>query len=223
VINPHSISLTKLLSDINSAISGEVSENPAKIEISSQEIEDTSSAEIQIESETIETALQPNDKVSDELIASREIPLPTEPEKQEKQPLKLSPQGVVKETLKIETERLDRLVDMIGELVIAESMVTQDAEIVEKATARVTRNLAHLNKITRELQEIGMSLRMMPVRPVFERMARLARDLAKKSKKKIEFSMFGEDTEVDKGMVDRISDPLTHMLSTQRHKSSMSF
>jgi len=208
----HSISHTKLLSDINSAISGEVSENPAKIEISSQEIEDTSSAEIQIESETIETALQPNDKVLDELIASREIPLPTEPEKQEKQPLKLSPQGVVKETLKIEAERLDRLVDMIGELVIAESMVTQDAEIVEKATARVTRNLAHLNKITRELQEIGMSLRMMPVRPVFERMARLARDLAKKSKKKIEFSMFGEDTEVDKGMVDRISDPLTHMI-----------
>ncbi|MGB9594701.1 MAG: chemotaxis protein CheA [Candidatus Poribacteria bacterium] len=134
-------------------------------------------------------------------------------ETQERQQAKLvSSQGVVKETIKIEAERLDRLVDMIGELVIAESMVTQDTEIMNIASARVSRNLAHLNKITRELQEIGMSLRMMPVRPIFERMARLARDLAKKSGKKIEFTMSGEDTELDKSVVEKISDPLTHMI-----------
>jgi two-component system chemotaxis sensor kinase CheA len=131
---------------------------------------------------------------------------------QEKQVTKTSSSNVVKETLKIEAERLDRLVDMIGELVIAESMVTQDFEIISRASARVARNLTHLNKITRELQEIGMSLRMMPVKPVFERMARLARDLAKKSGKKVEFSMSGEDTEIDKSVVEKISDPLTHMI-----------
>ncbi len=120
--------------------------------------------------------------------------------------------GIVKETIKIEAERLDRLVDMIGELVIAESMVSQDSEILERVSARASRNLAHLNKITRELQEIGMSLRMMPVKPVFERMARLCRDLAKKAGKKIDFTMSGEDTEVDKSVVEKISDPLTHMI-----------
>jgi two-component system chemotaxis sensor kinase CheA len=132
---------------------------------------------------------------------------------QEKQQFRsVSPQGVVKETLKIEAERLDKLVDMIGELVIAESMVSQDAEIMGTASARASRNLAHLNKITRELQEIGMSLRMMPVRQVFERMARLVRDLAKKAEKKIEFTMSGEDTEIDKSVVEKISDPLIHMI-----------
>ena len=118
----------------------------------------------------------------------------------------------VRETLKIDSERLDELVDTIGELVIAESMVSQDSEILEKASTRATRNLSHLDKITRELQEIGMSLRLTPVRPVFERMARLVRDLSKKSGKKINFAMSGEDTEVDKGIAEKISDPLTHMI-----------
>lgn len=118
----------------------------------------------------------------------------------------------VKETLKIDAERMDMLVDMIGELVIAESMISQDGEILEMASPRVSRNLSHLNKITRELQEIGMSMRLMSVRPVFERMARLVRDLSKKAGKKVHFSMSGEDTEVDKTIVEKISDPLTHMI-----------
>lgn len=120
--------------------------------------------------------------------------------------------GGVKETLKIDAERLDRLVDMIGELVIAESMVNQDSDILERISARSSQNLSQLAKITRDLQEIGMSLRMMPVRPVFERMARLCRDLARKAGKKIEFTMRGEDTEVDKSVVEKIADPLTHMI-----------
>ncbi len=118
----------------------------------------------------------------------------------------------VKETLKIDAERMDMLVDMIGELVIAESMISQDGEILETASPRVSRNLSHLNKITRELQEIGMSMRLMSVRPVFERMARLVRDLSKKAGKKVHFAMSGEDTEVDKTIVEKISDPLTHMI-----------
>ena len=132
---------------------------------------------------------------------------------QQQRPAKSSPATArVKETLKIDTERLDKLVNTIGELVIAESMVSQDNEILESASPRVSRNLSHLNKITRELQELGMSLRLMPVRPIFERMAKLVRDLSKKAGKKIEFAMSGEDTEVDKSIVEKISDPLTHMI-----------
>jgi len=234
----HSDSLPKLISDINSAVSGdklasdEVAENPDKDEIFSPKIEETYSKHedkqqeiqqdetpeenekivLQIEPEPVEISPQLDDKL-DKICEPKEVISPLDREEtHEKQQLKSSSIGVVKETLKIDAERLDRLVDMIGELVIAESMITQDAEVIETASARVARNLAHLNKITRELQEIGMSLRMMPVRPVFERMARLARDLAKKSKKKIEFSMTGEDIEIDKSVVEKISDPLTHMI-----------
>lgn len=118
----------------------------------------------------------------------------------------------VKETVKVESERLDRLLDLIGELVIAESMVTQSEELVGKISAHFSRQVRHLDKITRELQEMGTSLRMVPVRPVFQKMARLVRDLCRKSGKSVEFVMRGEDTELDKTVVDKIGDPLVHMV-----------
>jgi two-component system, chemotaxis family, sensor kinase CheA len=230
----HNISLPELLSEIKSAASGEklasdeIVENSAKGEVSSTYIEKTNDRQedkqqietpkenekkaLLIEPEIVENFPQRETKLEKASETGEAKSSTDREEAQEKQQTKSSTIGIVKETLKIEAERLDKLVDMIGELVIAESMVTQDTEVMDKASARVARNLAHLNKITRELQEIGMSLRMMPVRPVFERMARLARDLAKKSKKKIEFSMSGEDTEIDKSVVEKISDPLTHMI-----------
>ncbi len=204
----HNLSLDEILSAIKSVTCNEdKNDEPiVKTEKASQEI---SEEKIKPDEEQTTQELEKEthvDKVETpvELTQSKEI--------EEKQPIKSSSHSIVKETLKIEAERLDKLVDMIGELVIAESMVTQDFEIISKASPRVARNLTHLNKITRELQEIGMSLRMMPVRPVFEKMARLSRDLAKKAGKKIEFSMSGEDTEVDKSVVEKISDPLTHMI-----------
>jgi len=118
----------------------------------------------------------------------------------------------VKEAMRVDAERLDRLINTIGELVIAESMVSQSPEVRSQMTVKLARDLDHLDKISRELQEIGMSLRMMPVRPVFQKMARLARDLAKKTNRQIEFVMAGEDTELDKNVVDKIGDPLVHMV-----------
>jgi len=79
-------------------------------------------------------------------------------------------------------------------------------------SVKLAKDLDHLDKISRELQEIGMSLRMVPVRPVFQKMARLVRDLAKKTGRKVEFVMSGEDTELDKNVVDKIGDPLVHMV-----------
>jgi len=120
--------------------------------------------------------------------------------------------GKLKETLKVDADRLDRLVDTIGELVIAESMVSQSEELRAIASTELLRHLQQLDKITRELQEMGTSLRMVPVRQTFQKMARLVRDLSKKAGKPIEFFMSGEDTELDKTVVDRIGDPLVHMV-----------
>lgn len=117
-----------------------------------------------------------------------------------------------KEVLKVDAKRLDRIVDAIGELVIAVSMVRQSVATTLNSATNLPRQMAHLEKITRELQEMGTSLRMVPIRPVFQKMARLARDLAKKVDKRVEFVMSGEDTELDKTVVDQISDPLVHMI-----------
>ncbi len=118
----------------------------------------------------------------------------------------------IKESLKVDAERLDALIDAIGELVIAESMVYQSIAQQEKPSQELVRHLGQLRKISRELQEMGMSLRMVPVRATFQKMARLVRDLAKKSGKKVNFVMNGEDTELDKSVVDKIGDPLVHMI-----------
>ncbi len=118
----------------------------------------------------------------------------------------------LKEILKVDAQRLDQLVDAIGELVIAESMVSQSEELVSTASPTLVKHLSQLDKITRELQSMGTSLRMVTVRSVFQKMARLVRDLSKKSGKEIEFVMVGAETEVDKSVVDKIGDPLIHMI-----------
>lgn len=119
----------------------------------------------------------------------------------------------VAETVKVDAPRLDRLVDAIGELVIAQAMLSQSAlKNISGDAALMARNLSHLDKITRELQEMATSLRMIPVRSTFQKMARLARDVARKLNKQVNFVMEGEDTELDKTVVDRIGDPLVHMV-----------
>ncbi|RKY55238.1 MAG: chemotaxis protein CheA, partial [Candidatus Neomarinimicrobiota bacterium] len=118
----------------------------------------------------------------------------------------------LKETLKVDAERLDLLVDTIGELVISESMISQSEEIRSIGSANLFKQIARLDKITRDLQDMGTSLRMIPIRATFQKIARLVRDLSKKANKPIEFVMTGEDTELDKTVVDKIGDPLVHMM-----------
>ena len=115
-------------------------------------------------------------------------------------------------TVKVTTGRLDALVNMVGELVIAQSMVRQDLEVHTDANQRLARNVRHLNKITRELQELSMSMRMVPVQGVFQKMARLVRDLSRKAGKEIEYVMYGADTELDRNVVEALADPLVHMV-----------
>ena len=117
-----------------------------------------------------------------------------------------------KETVRVDAERLDRLVDTIGELVIAESMVVQSEELKGQVSTVLGRYLNQLDKITRELQEIATALRMVPIRPLFQKMARLTRDLSRQFGKEVDFIMHGDEIEIDKSVVERIGDPLVHMI-----------
>lgn len=118
----------------------------------------------------------------------------------------------VDQTIKVNTGRLDSLVDMVGELVIAQQMVVQDPAVKGLDLQRTQRNLAQVGKIIRDLQEVAMSLRMVTLRSTFQKMARLVRDVSLKAGKNINFHMEGEDTELDRNVVDEIGDPLVHMV-----------
>jgi two-component system chemotaxis sensor kinase CheA len=118
----------------------------------------------------------------------------------------------LRETVKVDLERIDSVVEMIGELLIVESMVVGAPEIAALPSSRVHNYLGQLSKISRDLQGVAMRMRMIPVRGVFHRMARLTRDLARKTGKSVELVQTGEATEMDRSMVERIEDPLVHMI-----------
>ncbi|MGC4076102.1 MAG: Hpt domain-containing protein [Rubrivivax sp.] len=115
-------------------------------------------------------------------------------------------------TVKVSTDRLDSLINMVGELVIAQSMVHQDMQDVASQNTRLVRNMGHLGKLTRELQDLSMSMRMIPINGVFQKMARLVRDLGRKFDKEIDLVVVGGETELDRNVVEAISDPLVHMV-----------
>ncbi len=115
-------------------------------------------------------------------------------------------------TVKVDTAKLDYLVDTIGELVIAQSQVRHDPGLAAVENPRLQRNLAQLNRTTAELQRTGMAMRMVPVGHLFRRMVRLVRDLARKAGKLADVEIIGEDTELDRTIVEELSDPLVHMI-----------
>jgi two-component system chemotaxis sensor kinase CheA len=116
------------------------------------------------------------------------------------------------QTVKVTTERLDSLLDLVGELVIAQLMVIQDPLVERIPEQRVHRNISHMARIVRELHAVAMCLRMETLKSTFQRMARIVRDLHNKSGKLIDLVVDGEDTELDRTIVAAISDPLVHMV-----------
>ncbi len=116
------------------------------------------------------------------------------------------------EKIKVSTTRLDDLVNMAGELVIAQLMVAEKTNDKVIAQHELSRRVGHQGKIIRELQELSMSMRMVPIAGVFQKMARLVRDLSQKAGKQITFATSGEETELDRSIVDKIADPLVHMV-----------
>jgi len=116
------------------------------------------------------------------------------------------------QTVKVSTARMDTLVDMVGELVIAQQMVVQDPSVRGLNEQRMQRNLTMVGKIIRDLQKVSMSLRMVPIKSTFQKMARLVRDVSAKAGKHITLHTEGEDVELDRNVVEEIADPLVHMI-----------
>ncbi|GHV57807.1 hypothetical protein FACS189460_4970 [Deltaproteobacteria bacterium] len=119
---------------------------------------------------------------------------------------------VATQTVKVETLKLDGLIDLVGELVIAQSLITSSESISVLKEQKLNKDLAHVSRITSELQRTAMSLRMVQIGQTFQKMNRLVRDLAHKFEKDVKFETIGSDTEVDRNMVDSIYDPLVHLM-----------
>ena len=117
------------------------------------------------------------------------------------------------QSIRVDLDKVDRVVNMVGELVITQSMLTQQLDDTLKARYQeLVRGLEVLAQTTRGLQDAVMAIRAQPVKSVFSRMPRLVRELAQQTGKKIKFETVGEATEIDKTVIEQLSDPLTHMI-----------
>jgi two-component system chemotaxis sensor kinase CheA len=116
-------------------------------------------------------------------------------------------------TLRVSVDKVDQLINLVGELVITQAMLAQTGKALDLAQhPQLASGLADLERNTRDLQEAVMSIRMIPMSVVFNRFPRMLRDLASRLGKKVELVQVGEATELDKGLVEKITDPLTHLV-----------
>ena len=120
--------------------------------------------------------------------------------------------GVKQSLISVNQSKLDRLMDLVGEIVTAESMVARDPDLNGLRLDHFTKSIRELRKLTDELQDVVMSIRMVPLHGTFQKMSRIVRDMAKKLDKQAELVTFGGDTEVDKTINDAIADPFMHMI-----------
>jgi two-component system chemotaxis sensor kinase CheA len=126
---------------------------------------------------------------------------------------KASARTAVQPTIRVDLDRVDRLINLVGELVINQAMLTQ--RVLHSSHVRdreVTSSLEELERLTREIQESVMAIRAQPVRPLFQRMSRIVREVADATGKDVRLRTEGEATEVDKTVVELLADPLTHMI-----------
>ena len=114
--------------------------------------------------------------------------------------------------VRVDVRKLDDLIDMVGELVIAQSIIRQNQIVQSNGDSQLAKSIVQLSSITSEIQKTSTSLRMIPIKQTFQRMSRLVRDLSKATGKSIGIVMEGEDTEIDRNMVDEIYNPLVHMI-----------
>lgn len=116
-------------------------------------------------------------------------------------------------TIRVDVKKVDQLINLVGELVITQAMLAQNSHGLDAAVyQQLLAGLADLDRNTRDLQESVMSIRMIPMSIVFSRFPRMLRDLANRLDKKVELVTLGESTELDKGLVEKITDPLTHLV-----------
>jgi two-component system chemotaxis sensor kinase CheA len=120
--------------------------------------------------------------------------------------------AMLQNIISVNVNKLDKLMDLVGELVISEAMVTSNPDLKGLNLDNFSKAANQLKKITSELQDIVMSIRMVPLSGTFHKMNRIVRDMCKKLNKDVELEILGEETEVDKNIIENISDPLMHLI-----------
>ena len=128
----------------------------------------------------------------------------------EAKPVSPTKMAAGEQSVRVDTTKLDALVDMVGELVIAQTLVGTNPLVSDDP--KLSRDSSQVSKIVRDVQEVAMSMRMVPIKTTFQKMARLVRDLSRKSGKKVHLEISGEETELDKNVIQQIGDPLVHMV-----------
>ncbi len=127
-------------------------------------------------------------------------------------PAPSAPGAAEARSIKVDTGKLDHLVDMVGEMVIAQSLLRHNPELTSIRNPRLHSIVSQLSGMTSDVQKTAMSLRMMPVGQLFQRMGRFVRDLGRKASKRVELATSGEDTEIDRQIIEELADPLMHMI-----------
>ena len=126
---------------------------------------------------------------------------------------RVPPPGATDSSIRVSVEKVDQLINLVGELVITQAMLAQSASVLDPLVVeRLQSGLSQLERNTRDIQEAVMAVRMLPISFVFSRFPRVVRDMANKLNKKIELKTLGEGTELDKGLIEKIADPLTHLI-----------
>lgn len=168
--------------------------------------EENASADVDSSNQVDESLSSANSDVEEEnLIIINDADVQVEAKKQISQSIEIK-------DIRISTDKLDSLMDLLGELVIVEAMVSRHANDEILNVEMLRRSTSQLSKVTRYLQEIGLSMRMVPVQGLFQKMTRLVRDLSRKSGKNVKFETHGEETEIDKTIIEHLSDPLVHII-----------
>jgi len=130
-----------------------------------------------------------------------------------REPAKAEAGAATQNTIRVDLDRVDRLINLVGELVINQAMLTQrvlEAGAVKNAS--ISTGLEDLEHLTRDIQESVMAIRAQPVRPLFQRMSRIVREIADATGKNVRLKTEGEGAEVDRTVIERLADPLTHMI-----------
>ncbi|HLG58939.1 MAG TPA: chemotaxis protein CheA [Vicinamibacterales bacterium] len=145
-------------------------------------------------------------------IAEAAIPEPSRPADAQVEAAAATRRADENASIKVDTRKLDSLVDAVGELIIVQSLIQEDPTLATRLEGRLAGNLGQLKRITADLQRNAMALRMVPIRQAFQKVARIVRDLSRKADKSVELVLSGEDTELDRKVVEEITDPLMHMV-----------
>jgi two-component system chemotaxis sensor kinase CheA len=144
--------------------------------------------------------------IQPETVAAQPVkPAPAEPEK--------ARENAAYSSIRVDLERIDRMVNMVGEIVIAQAAILQQVDDpLNESHPELVENLQQFLRHTQNLQDSVMAIRAQPVKSIFDRMPRLVRELAQETGKKVRLVTSGEDTEIDKTVIEKLTDPLTHMI-----------